>query len=77
MLTGWQCGWGTTLTNDIGFPNISIVVKAIMAGWDLENMISTVKQSDNKGKTMGDSYEVDRCERVFGAKANSYQECLV
>ena len=65
-------GWGTTLTNDLGLKNISIIVKATKA-----NGISTVKLSDNIAKAMGDSAEVERYKKVFGYKGDFFEECKV
>ena len=53
-------GWGTNLTNDLGFDPVSIVVKPIMV-----NGRPAVKLSDNIAKAMGDSKEMERYKRIF------------
>lgn len=60
-------GWGTTLTNDLGLPALNVVMKATQA-----NGMSTVKESDDAGKGMGDAetrrrYAQSRA-RCIGAK---------
>lgn len=54
-------GWGTNLTNDLGFEPISIVVKAVEA-----NGHRTVKLSDNLAKATGTSEDIARFRRIFG-----------
>ncbi len=54
-------GWGTNLTNDLGFAPISIVVKAIEA-----NGHRTVKLSDNLAKATGSREDIERFKRIFG-----------
>jgi nicotinate phosphoribosyltransferase len=54
-------GWGTNLTNDLGFEPISIVVKAIEA-----NGYRTVKLSDNLAKATGSREDIERFKRIFG-----------
>jgi nicotinate phosphoribosyltransferase len=54
-------GWGTNLTNDMGFEPISIVVKAIEA-----NGHRTVKLSDNLAKATGSREDIERFKRIFG-----------
>ena len=53
-------GWGTTLTNDLGFETLSIVMKATRVVRNEGKVIdrSTVKLSDNINKSMGDPVEV-------------------
>lgn len=54
-------GWGTNLTNDFGFPALSLVIKLIEAnGW------GTVKLSDNIAKAIGKLEDVERFKRIFG-----------
>jgi nicotinate phosphoribosyltransferase len=54
-------GWGTNLTNDVGFKPLSIVIKAVEAeGQPL------VKLSDNIQKAIGPAGEIARYKRVFG-----------
>jgi nicotinate phosphoribosyltransferase len=64
-------GWGTNLTNDCGFPALSLVVKAIEACGH-----PTVKLSDNLAKAMGPTAEVERYKRVFGHAVSLDQECV-
>jgi nicotinate phosphoribosyltransferase len=54
-------GWGTNLTNDLGFDPISIVVKAIEADGR-----RTVKLSDNLAKATGTQEDIQRFRRIFG-----------
>ncbi|HXV60925.1 MAG TPA: nicotinate phosphoribosyltransferase [Vicinamibacteria bacterium] len=54
-------GWGTNLTNDLGFEPISIVVKAVEA-----NGHRTVKLSDNLAKSTGTKEDIERFRRIFG-----------
>ncbi len=54
-------GWGTNLTNDLGFEPISIVVKATEA-----NGHRTVKLSDNLAKATGSREDIERFKRIFG-----------
>lgn len=54
-------GWGTNLTNDVGLPPLSIVVKATEA-----NGHKTVKLSDNLAKATGTPADIERFKRIFG-----------
>jgi nicotinate phosphoribosyltransferase len=54
-------GWGTNLTNDLGFPALSLVVKIIEASGR-----PAVKLSDNLAKALGKPEEVARYKRAFG-----------
>ncbi len=65
-------GWGTTLTNDLGLPTLSLVIKATAA-----NGRGTVKLSDNLAKAMGPAEEVQRYKRVFGYANDHSEECKV
>lgn len=61
-------GWGTNLTNDMGFEPISIVMKAVAARRAGEIVWHpAVKLSDNILKATGASVHVERYRRVFGA----------
>ncbi len=64
-------GWGTNLTNDCGYPALSLVVKATEACGR-----PTVKLSDNLAKAMGPAAEVERYKRVFGHAVELNQECV-
>ena len=53
-------GWGTNLTNDVGFRPLSLVVKAVRScGY------GTVKLSDNLDKAIGSAADVQRFMRIF------------
>ena len=54
-------GWGTNLTNDLGFDPVSIVVKAVEA-----DGLRTVKLSDNMAKATGTQEDIERFKRIFG-----------
>lgn len=63
-------GWGTNLTNDLGFPALSLVVKPVEAcGYGL------VKLSDNIAKAIGKPDDVDRFKKIFGYSSTDFQEC--
>lgn len=64
-------GWGTNLTNDCGYPPLSLVVKATEAYGR-----PTVKLSDNLAKAMGPPDEVERYKRVFGYGGGIDSECV-
>lgn len=53
-------GWGTNLTNDLGFEPLSIVVKAVKA-----DGVPLVKLSDNLAKAIGDKKTMDKYKKVF------------
>lgn len=64
--------WGTTLTNDVGFGTLSLVVKAIRAnGHDL------AKLSDTKGKETGTKECVARAKMLSGYEGGIDREILV
>ena len=53
-------GWGTNLTNDVGFGPLSLVVKAVRScGY------GTVKLSDNLDKAIGSAADIQRFMRIF------------
>lgn len=60
-------GWGTNLTNDVGLPVISIVVKVAAVSHDGINWIPTVKLSDNPSKAMGPADKVAYYRQVFSS----------
>ncbi len=64
-------GWGTNLTNDLGFKPLSLVVKIKEA-----NGHGVVKLSDNLAKAMGESADIERFKRVFGHQLANCQECV-
>jgi nicotinate phosphoribosyltransferase len=63
-------GWGTNLTNDLGYDAISMVVKIIEA-----NGHGTVKLSDNLAKAMGEPEDVERFVRIFEYTNKLWEEC--
>lgn len=63
-------GWGTNLTNDMGFKPLSLVIKTVEAeGRGL------VKLSDNLAKAIGKPEDIERYKRIFGYTDNNFQEC--
>jgi len=54
-------GWGTNLTNDLGFKPLSLVIKIIEV-----NNHATCKLSDNLAKAMGPQEVVERFKKIFG-----------
>ncbi|MDO8669521.1 MAG: nicotinate phosphoribosyltransferase [Candidatus Buchananbacteria bacterium] len=65
-------GWGTTLTNDLLFKALSLVVKVVEA-----NGHGTVKLSDNLAKAMGQPNDIERFKRIFGHTVTLNETCLV
>ncbi len=63
-------GWGTDLTNDLGFPPLSLVVKAVEA-----NGYGTVKLSDNLAKAMGSQEDIESFKAIFGHTVTASEEC--
>ncbi len=61
-------GWGTNLTNDLGFEPLSLVMKVTEA-----NGHPVVKLSDNPEKASGDPAEVERCKRLIGYEPSQHQ----
>jgi len=61
-------GWGTNLTNDMGYKPLSIVVKAIEA-----NGRPLIKLSDNIAKAIGNEKVIDKYKKVF-VYNNTYTE---
>jgi nicotinate phosphoribosyltransferase len=64
-------GWGTNLTNDLGFRALSLVIKAIEA-----NGHGLVKLSDNLAKATGSPEDVEHFKRIFGHKVTTREECV-
>ena len=64
-------GWGTNLTNDLGFRTLSLVVKATRS-----NGHGTVKLSDNLFKAMGSKKDIGRFKKEFGYTNKEKQELL-
>lgn len=63
-------GWGTNLTNDLGYKALSLVMKAVEA-----NGNALVKLSDNPEKATGPAGLVERFIRVFGHVPGPAEEC--
>lgn len=61
-------GWGTNLTNDMGYDPLSIVVKAVEA-----NGKPLVKLSDNLAKAIGNKKTMEKYKKVF-VYDNTYTE---
>lgn len=64
-------GWGTNLTNDLGFNPLSMVIKLIES-----NGHGTVKLSDNLAKATGKPEDIERFKLIFGYTENNYEECV-
>lgn len=64
-------GWGTNLTNDLGFSALSLIVKLIES-----NGYGTVKLSDNLAKALGKPEDVERFKRIFGYTGTNYKEVV-
>ena len=60
-------GWGTKLTNDLGFETLSIVMKAVevVSDGDREINRTLVKLSDNLNKHTGDENMIEWYKKVF------------
>lgn len=63
-------GWGTNLTNDLGFGALSLVVKVVEACGH-----ATVKLSDNLAKAIGSPEDIERFKRIFGYTGTTYDAC--
>lgn len=57
-------GIGTNLTNDVGVKPMNIVIKLSEVNVNNE-WVPSVKLSDDKGKNMGESTEVDLCKKML------------
>jgi len=68
---GVSAGWGTDLTNDVGYKTLSIVMKAVEA-----NGQGLVKLSDNLNKATGKPEDIERFKRIFGYENTSAQELI-
>lgn len=63
-------GWGTNLTNDLGFEALSLVIKVVEAHGHC-----TVKLSDNLAKATGDAPDIERFKRIFGHTVTAFETC--
>lgn len=62
-------GWGTNLTNDLGYAPLSLVVKVVEAAGR-----GTVKLSDNPAKAQGSPADIARYAQAFGHRRGAYRE---
>ncbi|NQV89623.1 MAG: nicotinate phosphoribosyltransferase [Parcubacteria group bacterium] len=59
-------GWGTNLTNDLGLPTCSVVIKPWFAKTGTDGIwYPTGKLTDNIAKAIGDPEFIERLKRVF------------
>jgi len=65
-------GWGTNLTNDMGFRTLSLVIKLVSA-----NGKPAVKLSDNLAKAIGPPDEIARYKKIFKYTSEFNQKCEV
>jgi nicotinate phosphoribosyltransferase len=65
-------GWGTTLTNDLGFPTLSIVIKLVEI-----NGVGTVKLSDNMAKASGRGADIELVKKAVDYNTTFKEECKV
>jgi len=63
-------GWGTNLTNDLGFGALSLVVKVVESCGH-----GAVKLSDNLAKAIGSSADIERFKRIFGYTGTLFETC--
>jgi nicotinate phosphoribosyltransferase len=63
-------GWGTDLTNDVGFPLPSNVTKVSRSNGHL-----IAKLSDNVAKATGDNRAIDRVKKLIGYKETYNVQC--
>ena len=65
-------GWGTNLTNDLGwFKPLSVVIKVTKA-----NGHKVVKLSDNIAKAVGDPQEIEIFKRIFNYSSTVNETCV-
>jgi len=63
-------GWGTNLTNDLGFKSLSLVVKAVESCGH-----GTVKLSDNPAKAMGSNEDIEMWKKLTKYGVGIFEEC--
>ena len=63
-------GWGTNLTNDLGFEALSLVIKVV----EVQGR-HAVKLSDNLAKATGEAPDIERFKRIFGHTVTVFEEC--
>lgn len=64
-------GWGTNLTNDLGFKPLSLVIKVVEV-----NGRGAVKLSDNISKAIGKPEDIERYKKIFGYIATLNKPCV-
>lgn len=64
-------GWGTNLTNDLGFRPLSLVVKVVES-----NGNGTVKLSDNLAKAIGKPEDIELFKNIFGHSVTLDEPCV-
>jgi nicotinate phosphoribosyltransferase len=62
-------GWGTDLTNDVGFPTLSLIMKLLES-----NGHGTVKLSDNRAKALGAPEDIERFKKIFAYEGDYMKE---
>ena len=60
-LIGVSFGIGTSLSNDVGFEPLNIVIKAVEC-----NGKPVIKLSDNPGKAMGNLAMIEKVRKAYG-----------
>lgn len=63
-------GWGTNLTNDLGFKAMSIIIKLTES-----NGYGTVKLSDNIAKALGTKSDIEHFKEIFDYSGGVFKEC--
>lgn len=63
-------GWGTNLTNDLGFKPLSLVIKLVEA-----NGQGAVKLSDNLAKAIGTPEDIEFYKSKLGYSGNTFEQC--
>lgn len=63
-------GWGTNLTNDLGFKPLSLVIKLVEA-----NGQGAVKLSDNLAKAIGRPKDIECYKRRLGYTGTNFEAC--
>lgn len=67
---GFSFGWGTNLSDDMGFDPVSLVIKAVEA-----NGRGLVKISNNRAKATGKPEDIERVTKEAGYTGTFQQEC--
>lgn len=64
-------GWGTNLSDDMGFDPVSLVIKAVEA-----NSVGLVKLSNNRAKATGKLEDIERVIQEAGYAGTFQKECV-